>query len=56
MFTTGQPDLDDKVLHYVLLAVGFLAYQFVKAGLNTIGAWEWKWVMKITKRFKKKVQ
>jgi len=52
MLTTGQADLDDKILHYVLLAVGFAAYQFVKQGLSMIGMWEWKWVLRITKKIK----
>ncbi len=49
---TSNPDLDDKILHYVLLAIGFLAYQFVKAGLNAIGAAEWGWVQHFVKKRK----
>jgi hypothetical protein len=48
-----NPDLDDKILHYVLVGVGVLVYHFFKTALDRLGVWEWKWIERLLKKKRK---
>jgi len=53
MFITGQPDLDDKVLHIALLLLGGCLWSFIKALIDWIGKKELKLVLRLL--FRRKV-
>lgn len=49
---TGQPELDDKILHYALVFAGMALMYGFKASLEYLGKKEVSWVLKLFRRKK----
>lgn len=53
---TSSPDLDDKILHYVLIGGTLFVYHSLKYALDWVVAKEFKFIRKAISIFRKKKQ